>query len=231
MLVINQLLRIPAHIFHGIDWLQLILYIIPVIFSIIAIIISVLIAMRQNKISLFEKRYFALSKAKELFDDIKKSCDAEKQLIGEQAYKRKFNDFDFDEIILQTELLFGTAISKELEIIKEKLNSLFIYNEQLSKYLTVLSKRGGDDDEKIYQIIYDYVIKENKSFHEITVEEEDDFGTFCSQNTITINGYPNQTSIKIDYAEVRKNFNNLLIDTNKTIKNYIADCNKKMKLK
>lgn len=144
-------------------WVDYLLISVPIAISIVAIIISIAAARKQNRIALFEMRYKALLQIKTIlsFEDIAYREDSP------QAILRAFDMFYGTDIRSEDEIVALMVSAQQMKIIEQDIASVsFLLNK----------KRQGIFDQLLgdfSQVIIDAIKKR------ITTESKENFHSVC----------------------------------------------------
>ncbi|MFI3114865.1 MAG: hypothetical protein R3Y12_01820 [Clostridia bacterium] len=122
------------------DWLDYLIAVVPLIFSTVAIGISIATSQKQNRIALFEKRYEKLKKFKELYLYGVKTTTY--NYVDGVIYADKYNKQDFNDI----EYLFSKDIWEKCNNILYALLFLNEVSENKRTGVETLISRGATEE-------------------------------------------------------------------------------------
>jgi len=115
---------------------------IGLIFSGVAILISIAVARRQNKISLFEKKFETLKALEEYFTSLKGSPTAVSKFIYPRFKYESENVWDpeINKLIERATLLFSKRLSGDLLQIKDKYSQIRRLDGKISRFFSLLQE-------------------------------------------------------------------------------------------
>jgi hypothetical protein len=190
------------------DYLSIIL---PIVFSFLAICISIATAKKQNNISLFDKRMKVYEQLQKYLNDQSNYLTAECKLLGYKTKFAKTYTGDKEFLFSNIKLLFSKNLWKQLEFIIEEYRVIHYADSCIDTYFSLIAE---DTNNNLLESIKEYIDRKSEdNKFPLSKEEEMSFKQLCDQNAVVYD-HPVDGVQKYNYYELSK----LISDNFKEVK-------------
>lgn len=201
------------------DFAEITVSILGLIFSIFALVVSTRVSKRQDRISMFEKKYDVYKTLKSYFESTKGWPKTISRFLYPNINLQTDNVWspEINEIVESGTLLFSKAVAEKLKIIKKMYADIRHLDINLDSYFTSLS------DQPNYSIIKSKLVEYLQDYT-TTEQQEKEFAEFCRNTRITVNEPVDQDQYELvtyDFYELHKKQSKLELEISKMQKSIL----------